>query len=283
MKSLACLIAAGITASLAMGQSPTSAPSEPEVRASTTTKPAAKPKADRRDEVLPKPKRDVKQILSSRVPKVHFEHVPLEDVMEWVQEYTGVMVYVRYAVLEEHGIDRQTPITVKARDAKLAQILWVIMNEAAGSSGVTLAYEASADLFVFSTHADLSSKLVSRIYDVKDIIADVPYFWLEGAGMPVPTAEGSEGIVKRTRVRRPPPVQSLGGEVFSGSQPPPREITSEDEGLHEFMEFILNTVEPEIWEVNGMGGKGTVFPYKGKLIIRNSLHVHHILSGEGEP
>jgi hypothetical protein len=46
------------------------------------------------------------------------------------------------------------------------------------------------------------------------------------------------------------------------------------------MEFILNTVEPESWEVNGMGGKGTIFPYKGKLIVRNSLHVHHILSGE---
>ena len=53
---------------------------------------------------------------------------------------------------------------------------------------------------------------------------------------------------------------------------------SEDEALHEIMELVLNTVEPESWQVNGMSGKGTIFPYHGHLIIRNSLHVHQILS-----
>lgn len=277
MKSFTCLLATAVIAALALGQT-TTAPGQPGVRAD------AKPKATANAERHRKPKRDIRLILNSRVPEVRFEQVPLEKVMEWVQEYTGAMVYVRYAVLEEHDINRETLITVKARDAKLEQILWVIMNEAAGSTGVTLAYEASADLFLFSTHDDLSSKMVTRIYDVRNIIVDVPYFSLGGALMPMPTAEGSEGVVWRTRVRRPPPSPSLGSEVISDTQQPPRrEITTEDEALHEFMEFILNTVEPESWEVNSMGGKGTIFPYKGKLIIRNSLHVHQLIAGAANP
>jgi hypothetical protein len=251
--------------------------------------PAAAPAKDERASTSApaRTERDIAKILSGRVPEVAFDHTPLEKVVEWVQGYSGVLVYVRYAVLEEQGITRDTPITVKAKDAALEQILWLIMNEAAGARGVTLAYEASADLILFSTHADLSSKLVARAYDFKDIHVDVPYFWREGDGVGWATVAGAEGKNFRARVRRAVPhSSSLGGELLVSREDgasPVLEIKSEDEALQEFMELILNTVEPETWAVNGMGGKGTIFPYKGRLIIRNSLHVHQILSGEENP
>lgn len=192
MRVLTYAMAAGVITSLAMGQSqPTSAPAEASQRFKAPTRPA----------------RDVKQILNGRVPEVNFEEAPLEEVMEWVEKYTGAMVYVRWPVLEEVGIECDTPITVKARNRKLSLILWVILNEAKGTSGVTLAYEASAELFLFSTHEDLSGEMMVRIYDVRDITVDVPEF----VGPPAPSAQP----VPRGSVRRRVPAHAF-------IAPPPR-------------------------------------------------------------
>lgn len=60
-------------------------------------------------------------------------------------------------------------------------------------------------------------------------------------------------------------------------------VTTEDEKLQEFMELILVTIEPESWQINGLGGEGMIFPYKGKLIVRNNRHVHQLIGGGRKP
>jgi len=111
MKNLTCLAAVAIIAGSAFGQA-----RPPPGQTKLEPKPAkAKPEA--------RPRRNVREILNSCVPKLNFEEAPLEQVMEWVRDYTDAIVYVRWAALEEFGITRQTPITVKARNKKLSQIL----------------------------------------------------------------------------------------------------------------------------------------------------------------
>ncbi|RMF83456.1 MAG: hypothetical protein D6744_04610, partial [Planctomycetota bacterium] len=44
-------------------------------------------------------------------------------------------------------------------------------------------------------------------------------------------------------------------------------------------DLILMSVEPESWAANGLGGRGTVFPYKNRLVVYNSLYVHQIIGG----
>jgi len=287
MTRLLSLIAVAVCVSSAWGQTAGES-------GTTAQPPATRPNdADAKAGTPPKApggaERDIVRILRGRVPEVVFDHTPLETVMEWVQDYTGVMVYVRYAVLEEQGIGRETPISLKVKGAALKQILWGIMNEAAGASGVTLAYQASSELIVLSTEQDLGEQMISRVYDCKEIHVDVPYFWREGGdGVGVATVEGSEGKIFRTRVRRAKrPSGSLGGGDLFGpldaGAAPVLEVKSEEEQLQEFTELILNAVEPESWAINGLGGKGTIFPYKGRLIIRNSLRVHRILAGEKKP
>jgi hypothetical protein len=305
MRCLACCLSLGILATLAFGQTqakpgeakpdreadakPKTGPARPadeQDKSGTSKSPADATSDDGKaaDAKAARAKREdqrkhnVRETLNSRVPEVNFEAAPLEKVMEWLQDYTDAIVYVRWAALQEFGITRETPITVKARDKKLSQILWVVMNEAAAESGVTLAYQASKDLFLFSTHEDLSRDMITRVYRVQDIIVDVPEFRGDG------TKEGSEGVVKRTRVRRtPPPSRSHGGEIIPTDGAPAREVTTEDESLQEFVELILDTIAPASWAINGMGGEGTIFPYKGKIVIRNSLYVHQLIAGGREP
>ncbi|MFH1748439.1 MAG: hypothetical protein ABIG44_15505 [Planctomycetota bacterium] len=269
MRHIAVLLSVGISMATAWGQAavgdnagtkqpapPTTAPatSQPVVRP-VTSQPVTRPDFGG----------DVRRMLNSRVAEVNFDQVPLEQALEWVEQYTGALVYARWAVLEEAGIARDTPVTVKTKNRKLSRILWVIMNEAVAATGASMAYEASAELFVFSTRDDLESEMVVRIYDVKDIIMDIPNF--------------GEGV-KRTRVRRRHPTTSWSGET---GDPPYPVVGTNDDAMQEFVDLVTLIVAPESWAVNGLGGQGTIFPFKGKIIVRNSRHVQQLIGGQDQP
>ena len=230
--------------------------------------------------------RPIQELLDTRVPFVEFENVPLEDVADWLADYTGLLVYVRWGVLQDVGIGRNTLINLKARERKLSQILWVVMNEAAGARPVKVAYEASDDLLVLSTHDDLNGEMVTRVYPVSSLIQDIPKFYPgahRGPNAP-PGDSATEGIVYHARLRRHRPP----GEVFGSRNPvgsddrvytgrvAPHPVTT-DPRLVELMDLITYTVEPESWEVNGLGGHGRIYPSQEMLIIRNSRYVHEMI------
>jgi len=230
--------------------------------------------------------RPIQEILDTRVPYVEFQNVPLEDVANWLADYTGLLVYVRWGVLEDAGIGRETLINLKARNRKLSQILWVVMNEAAGARSVRLAYEASDELLVLSTHADLSSDMVTRAYPVSELIQDVPdFFPLEHRTASSPKSDSAtEGIVFRAHLRRGYTSRAgfgsrnpVAGEdqVYLG-QVAARPVST-DKRLVELMDLITYVIEPESWEVNGLGGQGRIYPSQEVLIIRNSRYVHELI------
>jgi hypothetical protein len=217
--------------------------------------------------------KDVEQMLDSRVPEVDFRDAPLEEVLHWVEQYTGALVYTHWGALEDSGIGRDTPVTVRAKDRPLWLALWVIMNEAEGGTRETLAYKATTESILISTHRDLSRRMIVRVYDVRDVAIDVPTFaWESGKTLP------QEGTIARTIVDR-------AADSESGSEPgyPVARVVvgkpNEAERMQEITELIRVAVETESWAVNGLGGRGTIFPYKGRLVVRNSLYVHQIIGG----
>jgi len=284
MKTTACIIAIALSASLALAQT------KP-IDARATTQPADKTQAQRPadfpDATLPPEARgDIQKILDSRIPRICFNQAPFDHVMEWVGEYTDTMVYVRWDILEQHGIDRDTPITVKARGRKLSQILWAIMNQAATDTGETLAYQASTELILLSTHRDLCREMITKVYDVTLLLQEIPDFLLYDDN----NAKRDELIRLRTREkliitkveRGPAPIVRF-GEIGSATGNLPTKIETNDEMLQELMEIILITIEPESWASNGFGGEGTIIPSHGKIIVRNNRYVHQLIDGAIKP
>lgn len=290
MKAIIVLIAvAGVAATTLAQPAPTTAPvsatvkNEPAKDGSAPKSPlpaAPKPQARAPASQPARPQRSIVALLDSRVPEVNFDKTPFEKVMEWVQDYTGALVCVRWRALEDAAVYPETPITLKARDKKLTDILWAIMNQVTAASGVTLAYEASADLFLFSTHRDLSSKMVTKVYDLTDLTIGI----LQARLADFNSFDPSKARPYRTYIHRPPPpppltTQTSSGEVITLSRGPRAEITTDDEQLQELMELIQNTIAPDSWDV--YGGDGMIFPRpgQGKLVIRNSLYVHQMIGG----
>lgn len=237
------------------------------------------------------PAREIDAILAARVT-VEFDRTPFEHVVTWIERETQAMVYVRWPALEDVGIERDAPITLRARDRPLQQVLALILKDAEGVSGAKLAYEASADLFIFSTHDDLSRELITRVYRVEDLLQEIPKFEGPKPGQIAPGAGGRAIRSRPARVIRPARGSQSqgGGEVHTPGgaaghdgggredTPGPR-VAVPDERSRELIDLITMVVEPESWEINGLGGRGTIFPRDGRLIVRNSRYVHQLLGG----
>lgn len=214
------------------------------------------------------------KLLDSRVPEVSFEGAPFEQVMEWLGEYTGVNVVVRWQQLEDLGVERDKPISIKVRNLKLSQVLWMIMNEAGGPD-VKLAYRATGNLLVLSTHEDLGKDMIVKVYDVGDLLVRIPRF---------------------TNAAQLNPGQALNqlsqggfgggggggggsGQLFEDEdQDDQRDDENAAEGdMQRLIQVIMDTIEPDSWNLNG--GPGSITPLRNQIIVRNSILVHQLLGG----
>jgi hypothetical protein len=183
--------------------------------------------------------------------------------MEWLAEYTGSNVWVRWQELEANGVERDKPISLKVHNLRLAQILWMILTEAGGSD-VKLGYGVSENLLVVSTRDDLNAELIVKVYDVRDIVNRIPSF---DRGPRIDGAAALENIGRN----------GTGGTglIETPTDEETERSTPEDE-MARFIDIITTSVEPESWSPNG---RGTIVAWRGKIIVRNSIYVHQLLGG----
>jgi len=200
--------------------------------------------------------------LDAVVPEVLLQDQPFEQIMEWLADYTGANVWVRWQALEDAGIERDKPITITARNLRLSQILHMILTEAGGTD-TPLGYAVGENLLTVSTRADLSTEQIVKVYDVRDLLARASIFAQPvrlDVGQALASADGGAGS---------------GGLTTETDTEPPQE-TLED-AVSKLIDVIVQTVEPDTWTANG--GRGSIAAWRGKLIVRNSAYVHQQLGG----
>jgi len=222
------------------------------------------------------------ETLGQRIPEINFTDAPLDQVMEYVKQVSGLNVVVRWAQLEADGIDRDKPITVTARGLRLSQVLWLIMTEAGGGE-VKLAYRASGNLLVISTAADLGKEMIVRVYDVSDLLLRIPNF---RSAPQIDFSQASQNLG----------TQGGGGgqNIFGGQgggqqqddearfyqQQQPGQVDPE---VQQLINLIVTTIEPDSWAVAigqaGGQGLGTIQAWRKQLVVRNNILVHQLLGG----
>ncbi|MGD8450461.1 MAG: hypothetical protein PVJ57_01465 [Phycisphaerae bacterium] len=209
------------------------------------------------------------RLLNQRIPEVSFESVPFEQIMEWVGELTGANVVVRWQIIEDAGIERDKPLTIRVKNLRLSQVLWMIMNEAAGSD-VRLAYRAAGSLLILSTQDDLGQEMIVKVYDVADLLTSAPRFNNAATMDPAQALNQSGG-------------QGGGGgnnQLFQSNQNNQNE-SRDQEGtgtdIQVIIDLIQGTVEPDSWVANG--GLGHIHPFNKSLVVYNSLLVHQQIGG----
>lgn len=246
---LALLVFSGIaiTANPAAASAPpaSSQPSQPKKKP-----PAKKPKKA--------PRGLAHKALRTVVSDARFDKMTFEDFAEWLSRYTGANVVVKWKLLEESGVKRDAMITLRLKEVPVRKLLPLVFNEVTrGLADVELAANADDNTLTISTKADLDRILLTRVYDVNDLIITVPNFTGRSISNP--------GLGRN----RPLGLGS-GGSESSSNQP--------DAQVQELINLITSAIEPTTWRVNG--GKGTIVFFKGKLVVRNNAGVHEKLGGK---
>lgn len=211
--------------------------------------------------------------LRKRIPEVSFQELPLDQVIDWVQSYTGMNVVVRWQTLTDAGIEKDKPISINVKNLPLSQVLWMIMQEAGGVD-LKLAYRASGNLLILSTEEDLGREMLTKVYEVADLLIRPPYF----SGAP---------RIDLSQQQQGGGTQGGGGQsVFQGSgsggggaddQTSNNQREGQAGDMQQLILLIQQVVQPDSWEANG--GTGTITAWRNMIVVRNNILVHQQIGG----
>ncbi|MEM8783309.1 MAG: hypothetical protein AAGE65_10710 [Planctomycetota bacterium] len=209
--------------------------------------------------------------LLDRRTSVRFEATPFDDALRSWSRDTGVGLLINRPAWDNLGVDRAAPVTVQLDDVPAAQALLILLDlgsdtfefvaePAPGGEGarrpglqVRTKQEANRDAFV-------------RVYDVRDLVMEVPNF------TDAPSMDLDEAL------------RGEGGSTFEEADDAPEPRTMQERG-DALAETIRQSVEPYLWRSNG-GDVATARFRNGRLIVRAPGYVHAQIAGgtlEGRP
>lgn len=136
----------------------------------------------------------VQRKLDETLPEIEFPDVPFGQVIEFLREQQGINFDVRWKALDLVEIDRETPVTLeKLSDVQFSAILEAVLESISEEAG-QLGYVVDKGKVLISTKEDLNRKVVTRKYEVKDLLQDIPDFYgSSGSGLYGGTGGGGYG------------------------------------------------------------------------------------------
>jgi hypothetical protein len=166
-------------------------------------------------EEVPEWKKRVYQQLEKKV-SFDFVDTPLADVVAFLQNLTGVNMVLDPASVQGQDV----PVTLKVSDMRLgAAVDWILRL-------ASLSYTLRDEAVFISSKAGIKEAEALRIYDVRDLLAQIPDY--TGTSLPSMGEGGGEG--------------GGGGDLFEGEGGNEEGMTGED-----LVDFIKETIAPDSW------------------------------------
>ncbi len=211
--------------------------------------------------------REAAQKLEQVVP-VQFEANPLEAVIGFLRTTTGVNIFVNWPALNIEGIEEDMPITLELADVSARVALEKVLQLANSAGGAVspATYSIVDGVVEINTQAELNRTTEARVYDIRDLLVQVPNF------TDAPAFELSEAL-------------SGGGgggggggtSIFGDTD---EDDVDEDERREELIEQITLIIRdsvgrPEEWD----NLESTVQELNGNLIIKTTSGNHREIVG----
>ncbi len=191
--------------------------------------------------------------------------VGFQEALEVWSERTGVRMLVNWAAMDNDGVDPDVPITVDLRDLPAARVLLVLLD--VGSTEFRFIAEVEPWGMQVRTREQANRDVHVRIYDVRDLVMEIPNF------TDAPSFELSEALQGNSGGQGGSST-SIFGENEDNDEDEP---TAQERG-DELAETIRQTVEPDIWRNNG-GEFSSINFTNGRLIVRAPIYVHSQIGG----
>ncbi len=206
--------------------------------------------------------------LRNPVP-INFEAIRLSNVIEYLRNTTGLNFFVNWAALEAVGIERDTPITLRLSNVPAEQALRLVLAQAGSISELEpIGFSIIEGIVTVSTERDLNRTTDTRVYDIRDLLVQVPNF----AGAPEfdlnsalsnTSSGGSAGQG----------VAQSSTDLFGDDDTEENQLTRE-ELIEQIITLIQDTVgDQEDWGAYG-GEIGSLRELNGNLIVKQTPENH---------
>jgi hypothetical protein len=211
------------------------------------------------------------QKLQKPLRDVQARDVPFENALAYISELSGVSIRADWGVLDAARVPRDLAISLEMHNASASAVLREALNSA-GRLGTRLAYQVEGDHVRVSTYDVLNKEVLTRAYDVRDIIRGLverDHALLMPASIP-------PGIDAQKLAREGPyPFFENLGE--GGVHPLWKAwnlrfadfVTSPASALTTLIKLLQDNIDPKSWRDAG-GELGSIRYFGGKLIINQS-------------
>jgi hypothetical protein len=209
-------------------------------------------------------------VISSR--EIQIDNKPLNAVIEKISSITGLNIIVKWNILEAAGVEKDTEITLHLHNISTEKLLELILEQA--GDGVELSYIVDDGVIIISTTEDLSRKVVTKVYSIKDLLITIKNFRsrinLDNIGQ-----GSSQGGIGGGRYLpgRGGSGSSSGGQ--SGGSMGGEDDENEDisDPIQPIIDLIIQTINPESWRQSG-GNVGTLGTLNSQLIVTQTSAAH---------
>jgi beta-lactamase regulating signal transducer with metallopeptidase domain len=173
------------------------------------------------------------ELLKRPIADIKFNDVALADVADYLRDITKVDILVEWPALEQMGVTRDAPVTLRLHEPTPADAVLTLMFRGMGDG---LRYEIDKGVVVIGPSSKRAAVVV-RVYDVGDLLSTNAF-----AGAPASPGPVDPGVGPR-----------WGAESADAAQ---------------LTRLIMATVGPDTWQDNG--GAGTMTVFKNKLVVKAS-------------
>lgn len=201
-----------------------------------------------------------------------FNENKLEDVMKFLEDYTGATLEVHWADTGTDGLNREQPITLKVRNMAALTVLERVLAKAqtdtiAGGNTWQMTEYGTMEIGPKSV---LNQNKRVELYDIHDLLIEIPRF------------EDVPAIDLQSLLQQAQQGGGGGGQSPFQNDQEDRQQNEDQRTLQEkgedVMRLITQLVEPEEW-IDGGGEGGTIRYYNGNLLVNAPDYMHRQING----
>lgn len=199
-------------------------------------------------------------------PEISFDQQPLDQVVDFLADLNKLNVAVDWENLEQHGVERDKPVSLRLRDVALRTVLREVLAQAGGD--VPLGYAVGDGVLRIATRAKLDQHKYILVYDIRDLLVRIPRF----ANAPQIDLAREQATAAGTANEPVFSVSSSGNDSAAGYDESPQANDERTESVDGLLDIIRTTVAPDSWRE--AGGDGALRELNGQLIVYNTSDAH---------